>query len=201
MQKPFNSILMPRDEQERLDSHHPVRYVRTRNNLLNNMIDEINMKANLNPGDLHRNVHVEYLTRAYDRMKQKVVMAEKEKKRYLDPSQFETILETKASKEQEEERVERMRREREGNLLYEKYIENYVEEEEEMDKPEVEILPGSIEVAVSDEDRRMILLRQREMQLLDSEIDALKLDLEENERREQKRDQNPIHNCTNMSLI
>ena len=39
------------------------------------------------------------------------------------------------------------------------------------------------------------------MELLDNEIDSLRLEIQNNERKQNKKDANPIHNCTNMSLI
>ena len=75
MKKPFASILFPSEQSEapQMDHQHPLSYFHTRSHFLDNVMTQINIKSHLNAPDLQRNVHVEYLTRAYDRMRSKVL--------------------------------------------------------------------------------------------------------------------------------
>ena len=54
----FNSILVSPEEQERIDTEHPMCYFKTRNHFLENILGQMQLKSNLNATDLQRNIHV-----------------------------------------------------------------------------------------------------------------------------------------------
>lgn len=62
----LDTILVPENEKGNLDNaQHPLFYFHSKNQMLENMADNINLKGRMGEIDLRRNVHVDYLTRAY----------------------------------------------------------------------------------------------------------------------------------------
>ena len=74
-----------------------------------------------------------------------------------------------------------------------------MEEPEPEEQPEVEILPARVQPKLSQKDQHRVKSRQREMEMLDEEINNIRLELEIETQK--TRNSNPSHCCTNVRLM
>jgi ribonucleotide reductase beta subunit family protein with ferritin-like domain len=95
----FDTILVSAESDPLTDnSSHPMFYYRARNNLLEGIAEDITTKNRVGDVDLRRNVHVDYMTRVYEKKKKQLRALQNEKNRYLVPESFKSVLDNGPSK-------------------------------------------------------------------------------------------------------